>query len=48
MILNDVEILYDKEAERIYDKGFKDGNSRDLSGSLIEVLNAKKKQNEVN
>jgi len=28
----------EKDMDNAYDKGFKDGNQRDLTGSLIEVL----------
>ena len=28
----------EKDMENAYDKGFNDGNQRDLTGSLIEVL----------
>lgn len=28
----------EKDMERAYDRGFNDGNQRDLTGSLIEVL----------
>ena len=28
----------EKDMDNVYDKGFNDGNQRDLTGSLIEVL----------
>ena len=35
----DVSKCYtEKDMDNAYDKGFKDGNQRDLTGSLIEVL----------
>jgi len=37
--LHDVSKCYtEKDMDNAYDKGFKDGNQRDLTGSLIEVL----------
>jgi hypothetical protein len=37
--LYDVSKCYtEKDMDNAYDKGFKDGNQRDLTGSLIEVL----------
>ncbi len=37
--IDDVSKCYtEKDMDNAYDKGFKDGNQRDLTGSLIEVL----------
>jgi len=39
LTLTDVSKCYtEKDMDNAYDKGFKDGNQRDLTGSLIEVL----------
>jgi|TARA_R110000751_G_scaffold7084_1_gene29503 hypothetical protein len=39
LILFGVSKCYtEKDMDNAYDKGFKDGNQRDLTGSLIEVL----------
>ena len=38
-LLHNVSKCYtEKDMDNAYDKGFKDGNQRDLTGSLIEVL----------
>jgi len=39
LTLTDVSKCYtEKDMDNAYDKGFKDGNQRDLTSSLIEVL----------
>lgn len=39
LTIPDVSKCYtEKDMDKAYDKGFKDGNQRDLTGSLIEVL----------
>tara|TARA_R110002096_G_scaffold363052_4_gene556197 strand:+ start:206 stop:460 length:255 start_codon:yes stop_codon:yes gene_type:complete len=39
VVLDDVSKCYtEKDMDNAYDKGFNDGNKRDLTGSLIEVL----------
>ena len=39
LTLTDVSKCYtEKDMDNAYDKGFKDGSQRDLTGSLIEVL----------
>jgi glutamate racemase len=39
VVLDAVSKCYtEKDMDNAYDKGFKDGNQRDLTGSLIEVL----------
>jgi hypothetical protein len=39
LILFSVSKCYtEKDMDNAYDKGFNDGNKRDLTGSLIEVL----------
>ena len=39
VVLDDVSKCYsEKDMDKAYDRGFKDGNQRDLTGSIIEML----------
>ena len=39
VVLDDVSKCYsEKDMDTAYDRGFKDGNQRDLTGSIIELL----------